>query len=499
MGRATIIGGGTNGLFTVEVDYGKAARDALVFVLSLRIAEQTALIAEQTVRVDQAAADTAAARELASIAVRDYAMEATADPGGNHSALVAAVTRLTVDAARLAAIEAQLRVKRDLLKADSTEQQREKGRLESAVVSATKSAWCVDLTESAAGTVATVDIPGEDQALLLAPGCRAPMAADGKLLAREVMTPAQAFFNAAVLPGWQKWKPTYRKGTITALNKSTSLASVALDAATSSAAGLGVNRSSSLSNVPVVYMTCNAEVFEVGNRVVVEFVGMAQESPRVIGFVSNPKSCSFVFLTISVGHNQYAPSGGCEFNQTSSPQIVGSNGISGALISVKIYKGETVEFTATTVGADGFIFMGWSTGETSPTKSFANIIEATHIQALYFKIATAIPVSRIYFATFFPHPTNPSLIGPPSWVIYLDACAVNPALPCSTQTVVSHDYLQIARGDESYPDINIRPSGPATVQHSQTIGSLFTYSGPVSYARSGVYKGLAIEMYARAG
>lgn len=369
MGRATIIGGGTNGLFTVEVDYGKAARDALVFVLSLRIAEQTALIAEQTVRVDQAAADTAAARELASIAVRDYALEATANPGGNHSALVAAVTRLTVDAARLAAIEAQLRVKRDLLKADRTEQQREKGRLESAVVSATKSAWCVDLTESAAGTVATVDIPGEDQALLLAPGCRAPMAADGKLLAREVMTPAQAFFNAAVLPGWQKWKPTYRKGTITALNKSTSLASVALDAATSSAAGLGVNRSSSLSNVPVVYMTCNAEVFEVGNRVVVEFVGMAQESPRVIGFVSNPKSCAVYVVNYNVA-GPSSPVSGCTF----APSVVISNNGSLSFSQSVFAGGDCAPVNLLNNGITGNSFTGWSDGNGSASRHDTNII-----------------------------------------------------------------------------------------------------------------------------
>lgn len=497
MGRATIIGGGTNGLFTVEVDYGKAARDALVFVLSLRIAEQTALIAEQTVRVDQAATDTAAARELASIAVRDYAMEATANPGGKHSALVAAVTRLTVDAARLAAIEAQLRVKRDLLKVDRTEQQREKGRLESAVVSATKSAWCVDLTESAAGTVATVDIPGEDQALLLAPGCRAPMAADGKLLAREVMTPAQAFFNAAVLPGWQKWKPTYRKGAITSINKSTSLASVALDAATSSAAGLGVNRASSLSNVPVVYMTCNAEVFEVGNRVVVEFVGMAQESPRVIGFVSNPKPCVYYMLSAYAGYSDYSGGSGSAFNESAFPHVTGSDGSSGVGVFHRFYGGAG-EFTVTAGAAPaGYQFLGWTDGDTSGSKTYSILTADTVIQALYVRIATAIPIPRLYFAGNFPHPTNPSLIGPPSWVIYLDTCAVNPALPCSTTIVVSHEYVEIARGGESAPDIGVRPSGPATVQHTQTIGP-YTYAGPVSYNQSGVYSG-NIEMYSRAG
>ena len=500
MGKATITGGGTNGLYTVSVDYGVALRFQLMTPLQDRVGKLDIQIAEQEAIVSAAADKVAVAISAADVAISAYAQAQQEFPEQDHTGLAAEATAAVENVILARGEDSKARILLTFMKAERKQLQDRISALQSAVMTETRQAWCATLVDDATGDVATAEIPGEPQSILIAPDAPAwNLTQHGQLLAREVMSPEQAFWNAAVLPGWQKWMPTYRKGTITALNKSTSLASVALDAATSSAAGLGVNRSSSLSNVPVVYMTCNAEVFEVGNRVVVEFVGMVQESPRVIGFVSNPKSCSFVFLTISVGHNQYAPSDGCEFNQTSSPQIVGSNGISGSLISVKIYKGETVEFTATTVGADGFILMGWSTGETSPTKSFANIIEATHIQALYFKIATAIPVSRIYFATFFPHPTNPSLIGPPSWVIYLDVCAVIPALPCSTQTVVSHDYLQIARGDESYPDINIRPSGPATVQHSQTIGSLFTYSGPVSYARSGVYNGLAIEMYARAG
>lgn len=371
MGRATIAGGGTDGLFTIDLDFGTATRDALAFVLTLRINELTAQIGEQTIAVDQAAADTQAARVMANLAVQAFASASAADPGGDHSALIAAVSRTTVEAGRLAAIEAQRRVKRDLLTVDRTELQREKGRLESATVSDTKAAWCVDLTESAGGAVATIEIPGEDQAILLAPGCRAPTPEDGQLLAREVMTPAQAFFNAAILPGWQKWSPTYRKGTITAINKLSDRASVSLDATTSSAAGLGVNRAALLSDVPVIYMTCNAEVFEVGDRVVVEFQGMAQEAPRVIGFVDHPKSCAIYAVTYVISFTS-PPAEGMTF----PPAVVISNNGGISFVQYIIAGGDCVPVSLLNTDITGNTFSGWSDGIGSPSRHDLEISEA---------------------------------------------------------------------------------------------------------------------------
>ena len=43
-------------------------------------------------------------------------------------------------------------------------------------------------------------------------------------------------------------------------------------------------------------MTCNAKAFEVGDRCVVEFGGQDWASPRVIGFVDNPKPCTKVWV-----------------------------------------------------------------------------------------------------------------------------------------------------------------------------------------------------------
>ena len=60
-------------------------------------------------------------------------------------------------------------------------------------------------------------------------------------MAREVMTAAQAFWNAAVLPGWQRWMPTYRIGTISDIDYDADTASVELDDATSTAQDLPIN------------------------------------------------------------------------------------------------------------------------------------------------------------------------------------------------------------------------------------------------------------------
>jgi hypothetical protein len=118
------------------------------------------------------------------------------------------------------------------------------------------------------------------------------------------MTPPQAYYNAAILPGWQKFKPTYRSGVITAISGDT--ADVLLDEAKSSASDIAdiglvnvefdVNQTTTLTNVPIVYQDCNGTVFEVGDGVVVQFMSQSWSAPRIIGFLSNPKLCNKWYL-----------------------------------------------------------------------------------------------------------------------------------------------------------------------------------------------------------
>lgn len=123
------------------------------------------------------------------------------------------------------------------------------------------------------------------------PSSETPDPGDGALLERDLVSPAQAYFNAAIFPAWQKWMPTYRWGVASSVNEATNTMTVTLASATSLAQRLNVNKESTLNNVPVVYMTCHAAAFEDGDNVVVGFTGQSFESPTVIGFLDNPREC----------------------------------------------------------------------------------------------------------------------------------------------------------------------------------------------------------------
>lgn len=172
-------------------------------------------------------------------------------------------------------------------------------------------AWCADLTTDLSGEVGTVEVPGERDHVLIRPGhdgaAAYDAARDGQIFPIKSTTPAATFYNLAMLPGWQKWRPQYRLGEITALDPDTDTCDVALDAEASSAQGLGVNQSSTLSGIPIEYMACNSAAFEVGDRVLVEFVDRDWEQARVVGFESEPVACEVRFQITLNSHECTKP------------------------------------------------------------------------------------------------------------------------------------------------------------------------------------------------
>ena len=344
MGKATIISGGTEGNYTIKMDYGKAARDARVVKITARLTEieqkitdarnevNTQLIIEAGALADAEAAinDYVAATQAIAPALQavTYAAQAvqylsaspTATPEEKTQAQEA-LTQAEADykaaqegpkkamdvqaKAALALVKeksatAPLELAFDLLNDEKKELGLEKSRLEGLTLEETMQAWCADYTEDGAGDVATVEIPGENTHVLIAPGAAAHSSADGTLAARELMSPEQAFLNAAILPGWQKFKPTYRRATITALDEDADTASVQFIDDVSSAQKLGINRYPSLDGVPVKYMACDAAAFEVGDKCLVRFKGQDWSFPEVAGFVTNPRPCSPEFVLVSV-------------------------------------------------------------------------------------------------------------------------------------------------------------------------------------------------------
>ena len=294
MGRATIVSGGPTGRYTIALDYGTAERDARVAKFDAKIAEMEDRAIWQQGQVDGFQGGLDSLRPEFDLLVTEYVALTKAAPRDNvaidakRKQIDAKTTEIVKQQQWLASAEAALAMTKTAIKSA----QLERGALLSAEVSETRQAWCADLTETATGAVGTLEVPGESALILIQPGAPAPTAIHGALTAREIQSPGQVFWNAAVLPGWQKFKPTYRWGTITALDQNADKCTVELAEARSSAKRLDVNQAATLKKVPIVYMECNSAAFEVGDRVIVEFQSNDWKQPRVIGFVDYPKACA---------------------------------------------------------------------------------------------------------------------------------------------------------------------------------------------------------------
>lgn len=364
MGKAKILSGGENGLYTIQLDYGDEERDKVVEKLAGRLKELAPQLDEAKAKLDEAKGKENASKDATKDATDEYvaatevvpvAFEAvttaTNDLPGKADALQRAIgwlksvaameppaspEQLASAEAAVAAADAAHKSAQGALKTAEAEyaqaQADVKTKMDAQVAAAkklveakketapleiahelltderaqlikdrsyyaglqlheTRKAWCADLTEDAKDEVATIEIPGDSNLVLINAGAEDGDTVDGALFAREMQSPEQVFWNAAVLPGWQKWKPTYRRGTITALDIEADTADVALEEETSTGQKLDINQTKTLEAVPVNYMGCNAEAFEVGDACVVRFDGMNWDTPKVMGFVASPKAC----------------------------------------------------------------------------------------------------------------------------------------------------------------------------------------------------------------
>lgn len=298
MGKATIVSGGTDGLYTVKLDYGKAHKDAAIARINARLAVLAEEIPAATIKLSAQQAIEDAQKVVVEQSISAFVSVSKTLPR-NEANVAKALQDHGKEAAKLMEEKGKtgpLRLALEILKDEQVGLQRELDRWLAIVVEEERDAWCADFTEDATGSVATIDVPGESAQILIAPSAPAPTASDGQLVAREVQAPGQVFWNAAVLPGWQMHMPTFRVGVITSMNPDET-ANVTLDEAKSSAQKLGINKVTELDAVPIEYMECNATVFEVGDHVVVQFDERDWSKPKIVGFASNPKACGggFVF------------------------------------------------------------------------------------------------------------------------------------------------------------------------------------------------------------
>ncbi len=305
MGKATIIEALGEGEYTVRVDTGKDARDAEVSRLQAQIASLETQIAGWQATLDAfAAQEEQPARDAVEAAQQAYIDGMKADPPPDAAtvrALIAAHSKAAQALFEVRARSALLRIQLDTWRMELAQARKDLARWQAVEVEFEMTAWCADATDAAEGEVGTMEVPGEfDVAattLVIAPQEVPPTLPAGQIVAREVQTGAQAYFNAAILPGWQRHMPTYRAGRLSAVDKGADTATVVLDAARSSAQDLDINAPGVLYDVPVRYMTCNASAFEVNDHVIVEFQDQDWAKPVVIGFVTNPQRCDFVVIS----------------------------------------------------------------------------------------------------------------------------------------------------------------------------------------------------------
>ncbi len=245
MGKAIIQTNLGSGLYNVLVDYDTTRVDKELADLTTQIATTTARIATIVGEIATISSGiTTLTNQLAALTPGTPAWEA------KHTEIKTA-TRLLMDKTK----------ERDLttLKKKSFEA---RNTYLTGKIPADPSAdiWCADLSDDLAIglSVGTIEIAGEIYEMNIQPGYDGNAAysqpRDGSIIPTVSQGAAQAFYNLAMFPGWQKWLPTYRYGVLTDIDYDLHTCSVALEAYESDAQNLDVNAYEVLTEVPIVYL-----------------------------------------------------------------------------------------------------------------------------------------------------------------------------------------------------------------------------------------------------
>jgi len=295
MGKGRIVSHLGDGLYNVELLHNRERINLEIAFLDERIAALEAELATlETEREALAAERAAIATEI------DAAVAATAEGE------IPDVEALLVELAKVTAQVQAQDVRIALVQGRTLEATKRRQMLQSVPADPVQQAWCADFTEDLTGEVGTVEVPAEGVVGEFATWRRAQIrpgyasratylpARDGQMFHREGQFGYQAYFNAAILPGVQRWRPQYRIGTITSIDRAADTCTLQLQGEDSSAQSLIIdppNLQYTLTNVPIEYMECDSAAFEESDRVLVEFQGRDWGQPKVIGFEANPRVC----------------------------------------------------------------------------------------------------------------------------------------------------------------------------------------------------------------
>lgn len=246
MGKGTIISGGTNGLYSVQLNLNTANVSAKIARMQAAIPVCEAKITETSNNITTKQAEIAEIEYLIQFLRTDPSKNKEVEAASKN--LVAKQNELYILMTTKNAFELQ---KKGLLLQIAV---LEKYTPSDPVVSA----YCADLTENLSGVVGTVEVPGERGTVLIRPGYNGNAVynrtRDGQLFPSIGQEASQCFFNWALLPGWQKWLPKHKFGTITAIDYTANTCNITLEAAKSSVKDLNINAVDTLAGVRIEYM-----------------------------------------------------------------------------------------------------------------------------------------------------------------------------------------------------------------------------------------------------
>lgn len=331
MGKAHITGGGTDGLYQIEIVRDLKRVQKRIAALDAQIVHLNAALDQQSEMLDIAFAQQLLAKDAADAAWAALDAIPTDDSAARRAALTV-VDKAMGEWRAKKVVEEEVRLELSRLRMSRDAAVKERDRLARIPERITAPAWCADFTEDLTGDVGTIEPPDERTGpVIIRPGYQDRAAyvgeRDGVLMPVDAQTPAQWLYNLMMLPSAQKWRPQHRVGIIRTLDGDT--CSLDLVPANSSADQVDVNAEASLDAVPIAYMDCHGGAFDIGDRVVVAFtlpdiaapyaayleatrtgdaaatqaaraqvlaaVQDPMREPRVIGFESNPRPCGRVF------------------------------------------------------------------------------------------------------------------------------------------------------------------------------------------------------------
>jgi len=141
-----------------------------------------------------------------------------------------------IAAAETAAEQSRLRLEQLCLQQQQT-------ALTAATTADARAVWCADLTEDleAGAEVGTIEVNGETGQILITPGGDTA-AALGRLQHPAASTPAGVAYNMALMPAWQKWRPTYRIGEILGIDTGADTCTVGIEDQRSRYQGIPINQ-----------------------------------------------------------------------------------------------------------------------------------------------------------------------------------------------------------------------------------------------------------------